>query len=158
MFQERETTVFCPDFLKRKAAREPIPLSAHESTWSGPWTVGPAGERFAVRRTGDPTPVAVTSYRDTALLLAATLPAVGRGPLYWLTPERATGRRMFDLVTILGEQGPAVVGEFERHYEEILTPLSIAEYLVRSPSSLAYLLEAAPVETLVQAGIPMAIE
>lgn len=152
MSKKRAVAVFCPEFLKRKATREPIPLSTHEAAWSGPWAVAAKGNEFVVHRVGDPTPVAITRFRETALLIAAALPAAGRGPLYWLTPERSTEDHMFGLTTILGEQGPTIVGRFERRHEELLGPLSNFEYLARSSTSMAYLIEAAPAEALAPAG------
>lgn len=150
--QERTVSVFCREFLEQKDTRDPVPLSTHEAVWAGPWTVAAKGEEFVIHRVGDPTPVAITRFRETALLLAATLPAVGRGPLYWLTPEKSDEHHRFGLTTTLGEQGPTVVGRFEKRHEELLGPLSIIEHLIRSPASLSYLIEAAPTESLTSAG------
>lgn len=152
MSQERAVTVFCPEFLERKTAREPIPLATHEAAWSGPWAVSSSGGEFVVHRVGNSKPVAITGYCDTALLLAAVLPAIGRGPLFWLSHERSPEDQMFGLTTTLGERGPTIVGRFEQRHEEVLGPLSAFEYLVRSPTSMAYLIEAAPTESLAPVG------
>ena len=91
-------------------------------------------------------------FRDTALLLAAALPVTGRGTRYWTELEPAEGEKpAVALKTVIGEHGLATVGRLESRHDELLATLSTVEHLVRSPASLAFLLEAAPVEALRQA-------
>ena len=69
-------------FLELLARREPAPLSTYEASLAGPWTVESRGEEYAVIREGEIEPEAVLRFRDTALLLAASLPVTGRGARY----------------------------------------------------------------------------
>lgn len=167
--------VFAPEFLDRVGKRESQPVTTAEAAWAGPWRVEPHGEEFAVLRESGGEPEAVTEVRETALLLAAIFPVVGRDPLYRLErgeearqvddednadqeePIEAflqdgdDGRRGGALKTVLGP-----VGWLRALDEGVAEALSVAEYLLRSPTALAFLLEAAPVETLEQAGAILA--
>lgn len=142
--------VFTPAFIEWSTHREPVPLTSQEAFWSGPWTVAEKHNEFVVHRVGDPTPMAFTRYRETALLVAAALPAVGRGPLYWLSGEKNKTHGMYDLLTILGEKGLDAVGRLECRYDEILCVLSTIEFLLRCSASLSFLIEAAPRDVLEQ--------
>lgn len=148
MSSKRAFRVFSPEFLKSASSQEP--LSTLEASWAGPWAVlETEGGKFHVHRVGDPTPIVVTDFREIALLIAATLPGAGRGRRYWLSDEKINDNS-YGLATTLGERGLTLVGQIERQHEEILTPLSTAEHLVRCPASLAYLIEAVSTEALEQ--------
>jgi hypothetical protein len=148
MSDRRQTAVFASDFLELLARREPVPLSTYEAAHAGPWRVERRGEEYAVLREGDDEPEAVLRFRDTALLLAAALPVTGRGARYWTSVEPAGGHRPAILLTIVGEQGPATVGRLGSRHEELLATLSTMEHLLCCSASLAFLIEAAPVEAL----------
>ena len=144
-------SVFSPEFLHRVSDRETPPLSAPEAMWAGPWKVEACGdENFAVVRQSGGAPEAVTERHDIALLLGAVFPVVGRDPLYRLEREDANGRDVAALKTLMGVSGFSTIGQLSAFHEDVVQPLSVAEYLLRSPASLALLLEAAPFETLEQ--------
>ncbi len=103
-------------------------------------------------READGEPEAIIRFEDTALLLAASLPVTGRGARYWTTLEPTDGQEaMFVLKTIGSERGPVTVGILRSRHEELLATLSTVDHLLRSPASLAFVLEAAPVESLSRA-------
>ncbi len=83
--------VFAPEFLEQAFEREPPPLTGPEATWAGPWKVEPQDGSFFVVRESGGEPVVVTERRETALLLAAVLPVVGRDPLYWIERGETEG-------------------------------------------------------------------
>lgn len=149
----RQHAVFSPAFLELLARRDPVPLSTYEAALAGPWTIERRGDEYAVVREADGELAAVVRFQDTALLLAASLPLTGRGARYWARREsEGDGEEaVLALTTIVGEQGPTTVGRLRRRNEELLATLSTVEHLLRSPASLALLLEAAPVESLSQA-------
>ena len=147
--------VFVPEFLQQVCERETPPITAAEATWAGPWRVEQRGEEFAVIRESGGEPEAVTELRETALLLAAVLPVIGRDPLYCLEREE-TERPEVTLKTVHGDRGFTTVGRLRSIHEGLVEPLNVAEYLLRSPTALAFLLEAAPFETLEQAGAVLA--
>ena len=70
--------------------------------------------------------------------------------LYRLEREDANGRDVAALKTLMGVSGFSTIGRLSAFHEDVVQPLSVAEYLLRSPASLALLLEAAPFETLEQ--------
>jgi hypothetical protein len=148
---DRQLTVFTSEFLELLARREPVPLSTYEATLAGPWTVERRDEEYAVLREGDDEPEAVLRFRDTALLLAAALPVTGRGARYWACVEPACGQGTAIILKTVGEQGPATVGKLGSRHEELLATLSTMEHLLCCPASLAFLIEAAPVEALSRA-------
>ncbi len=123
-----------------------------EALTAGPWNVSPVthGGRteWALRRESDSEPLARLRFWETALLLAAVLPGSGRHPLYALRPK---GNKS-ELVTSFGEQGFTRIGELELLDTEILTHLHTAHCLLASQESLAWLLMAAPPQTLERAG------
>ena len=107
-------------------------------------------------REGQEEPEVVTAFEDIALLLAAIFPIVGRDPLYCLERERTGEERQVVLKTILGDEGYSSIGRLRSADENLAKVLSVAEYLIRSPRSLALLLEAAPYEALERAGVALA--
>ena len=131
-------------FLRRFDERDE-PVTALEADMAGPWSVVPLpGEGFGLFRAGEhPSrgfrPTAVFPDRSLALLAAAVLPGTGRDPLLSLngSPEPGSGRYSLRLDdgTVVGHSG---------HFEEdLVDALNVAVALVRSPLSLALLLEAA---------------
>ncbi len=145
--------VFAPEFLEQAFEREPPPITGPEAAWAGPWKVEPQGGSFYVVRESGGDPVVVTERRETALLLAAVLPVAGRDPLYWI--ERGEPEAE---ATLKAARGKDVVtaGRLRYEHRDIAESLNVAEYLLRSPTALALLLEAAPFETLEQAGAVLA--
>ena len=153
MPDQAKPNVFAPEFLRQAFAREPPPVTAFEARWAGPWRIEPQGGSYFVVRESGGEPVAVTERRETALLLAAVLPVTGRDPLYHLEPET---EREVALKAVQGDRGLATVGRLRSIHEGLAGPLSVAEYLLRSPVALAFLLEAASFEALEQAGAVLA--
>jgi hypothetical protein len=164
---------FTTDFLHRlDQAGEPD--GAREADVAGPWVVrrvryqGTFG--FAVLRDwespqdGD-APCAIFRRRETALLAAAVLPALGREPLYRLATEpdaagfplqAGTGPRDPALVpaavAVTAIPHPGIAGHLRDFDEDLATALQLVAALVRSPLSLASLLEAAGHVAVEQAG------
>ena len=164
---------FTTDFLHQlDQAGEPD--GAREADVAGPWVVrrihyqGAVG--FAVLRDwenpqdGDP-PCAVFRRRETALLAAAVLPALGREPLYRLATEpdgagfplhAGSGAKDPALVPITvavtATPHPGIAGHLRDFDEDLATALQLVAALVRSPLSLASLLEAAGHVAVEQAG------
>lgn len=93
---------------------------------------------------GDP-PYVFFRRRETALLAAAVLPGTGRDPCFRLLPDQ--GPTGFAIESNGLPSG--YVGEFD---ENLVCALHVAASLIRSPESLAYLLEAAGHLALRQAG------
>ena len=145
--------VFAPEFLEQAFEREPPPITGPEAAWAGPWRVEPHGEEFAVVRKSSGEPVAVTERRETALLITAVLPATGRDQMYWLDRQ---GKGGIALKTVRGRHGSVSAGRLHHEIRGLAEALSVAEHLLRSPTALAFLLEAAPFETLEQTGAVLA--
>lgn len=161
---------FDPSFLEELARRGETP-SAQDAEMSGPWTVKPMpGNRWGVfREWEDPDgeggngpaeessvglrgddPEAVFDHREHALLTAAVLPATGRDPLFKLNPvDRPEG---YAVESVWGDRWVGTVGRIPRFHPEIIDALHVAESVVRSPVSLAHLLEAAGPTALRLAG------
>lgn len=156
---------FDRSFLDDLARRGEV-ASAQDAEMSGPWTVKPmSGNRFGVFRdweepgaegngggdtaTGD-DPEAVFDHREHALLAAAVLPATGRDPFFKLNPiDRPEG---YGVESVWGDRWVGTVGRIQRFQPEIIDALHVAEAVVRSPVSLAHLLEAAGPTALELAG------
>ncbi len=145
--------VFAPEFLEQAFERDPPPITGPEATWAGPWKVELQGESFFVVRENGGEPVVVTECRETALLLAAVMPVVGRDPRYWIKRGKKPGN-----VRLKTARGKDVVTVARIRYEhrDLAESLNVAEYLLRTPTALAFLLEAAPFEALEQAGAVLA--
>ena len=147
---------FRQDFLARLDAAEE-PESCAEADLVGPWTVrsiaDAAGEMFAVLREwervelGD-RPFAVFRRRETALLAAAVLPSTGREPLFLLRTLRNEGGEEGYRLDAAGQEA----GRLRDFDEGFAAALHVAAWLVRSPDSLAKLLEATGSLALTQVG------
>jgi len=154
------TNAFDADFLHELARRGEVP-TAPEAELAGPWKVCRLpGDRHGVFRAwevpdggadgdckdrgseddGD-VPEAVFEQREHALLAAAVLPALGREPLFQLSPaDRPEG---YSVESVWGDRWVATVGRLRRFQPDLVDALHIAESVVRSPTALACLLEAA---------------
>ena len=161
---------FDPSFLEDLARRGET-ASAQDAEMSGPWTVKPLpGNRWGVfrdweeadgeggdgadRNGSEPLqgddPEAVFDHREHALLTAAVLPATGRDPYFKLNPsDRPEG---YGVESVWGDRWVGTVGRVPRFHPEIIDALHVAESVVRSPVSLAHLLEAAGPTALRLAG------
>ncbi|HVT60617.1 MAG TPA: hypothetical protein VHR45_19745 [Thermoanaerobaculia bacterium] len=178
---------FSEEFLRRLDLLAE-PEGAHEAVFAGPWEVRSVshqgGQRFAVVRRWDSPPLgdeafAVFIHRETALLAAAVLPAVGREPFFRLRSEPESGSSSpaglgeggarpnhsselgdgseaeggtvapLRFALLSGGEEAGQVREFD---EDFAAALHVAAALVRSPEGLANLLEAAGFLALEQAG------
>ncbi len=147
----RASNVFTPGFIDRMNEREEPP-TAGEADVAGPWRVEPIpGLGFGLFRAGESLtrgfrPAAVFPDRWLALLAAAVLPGTGRDALLRLNPEPAAEGYEVSL-----DDG-TVVGHFELFDQPLQDAMNVAVGLVRSPQSLAYLLEAAGAAALERCG------
>ena len=142
---------FRSEFLKRIGERDE-PLTGAEADVAGPWLVEEIpGAGFGLFRSGEGQkrsflPAAVFRDRAHALLAVAVLPGTGRDAAFRLgvEPERA-GYPVRD---------PAgdIAGHLHLFDESLTGALHVVETLVRSPESLAHLLEAAGAIALERAG------
>jgi hypothetical protein len=136
------SNAFSRDFLKRFEQQDEPPTGP-EADVAGPWFVEPIpGLGFGLFRAGESLtrgfrPAAVFPDRWLALLAAAVLPGTGRDPLLRLSKEADSEGHGVTL-----DDG-AVVGHFELFDENLLDGMNHVAALVRSPWSLACLLEAA---------------
>jgi hypothetical protein len=116
-----------------------------EAEVSGPWTVHPAGDRWAVSTEGEPPEVLATS-PEIAMLAAALLPGTGREPFFRLIEE--PGPDGFALVGLDG-----VPLAHLRHFnQDLARAMHVVECLRRDPLSLARALHAARGPALARAG------
>ncbi|HTQ78545.1 MAG TPA: hypothetical protein VMM92_01000 [Thermoanaerobaculia bacterium] len=127
------------------------PATSAEADVCGPWKVEAGAEGYALLRQGESLargdrPSGLFAHRETALLAAAILPALGRDPFYRLQSEETPNG--FALERTHGE----IAGHLEFYDPEAVSALHLAESLVRSPESLAHLLEAAGRVALDRAG------
>ncbi len=142
---------FSPSFLHRIAERDEPP-AAGEADAAGPWYVAElAGGGFGVFRAGESPerghrPAAVFRERWLALVAAAVLPGTGRDAAFRLRKD--AGPLGFAVESPSGE----IVGHLELFDERLLDGLRCGESLLRSPRSLADLLEAAGQVALERAG------
>ena len=151
MPDQPEPNVFSHEFLQLVYKQEEVPIGTREATWAGPWRVERYQEGFAVLRESDGKPEAVTEFWETAAIMAAVFPIVGRENLYRL--ERVEDHDYGAVLkTLFGDRGWTTLGRLRLCHEGVVEPMSVAEHLLRSPSALAFLLSAAPFETLQQAG------
>jgi len=133
---------FSSSFLQRILERDEPPTGA-EADVAGPWRIEEVpGRGFGLFRAGESAargfqPAAVFPDRWLALIAAAVLPGTGRDPLLVLQADAdAQGYR------VALDDG-AVVGRFQLFDENLRDGMNIAVSLLRSPESLAWLLEAA---------------
>ena len=142
---------FSPSFLQRIGERDEPP-PAGEADASGPWRVLELpGRGFGLFRTGESPergfrPAAVFRERWLALVAAAVLPGTGRDAAFRLRKD--AGPDGFAVESPSGE----VIGHLELFDERLLDGLRCGESLLRSPQSLADLLEAAGQVALERAG------
>lgn len=140
---------FAPDFLADLRRRDE-PVGAAEAELVGPWRIDPTPEGFALFRRwesaerGD-APFARFRRREDALLFFAVLPGAGRDPMYRLRPEATPAGYGVDSA---GE----VSGGLQDFEPEVVSAAAVAAAVVRSPLSLAALLEAAGPLVLEKAG------
>jgi hypothetical protein len=133
--------VFSSSFLERIGEHDEPP-TAGEADMAGPWFIEEIPEGFGLFRAGeDPDrgfgPAAVFPDRWLALLAKAVLPGTGRDPLLTLLKEADSAGYGVTL-----DDG-AVVGHFALFDEALIDGMNVAAALLRSPESLACLLEAA---------------
>ncbi len=146
--------VFAPEFLARLRDIDSWNPTAAEAAYAGPWIVEPLGEeQFAVGRETDDDPEAILQCRETAHLLAAVLPLVGRDRNYtFVVNGEAPDEYKYVLQAFDGMEDLRTVGRLRLHPAELIRLLSLTELLLRSPQLMAHFLEAASCEVLEQAG------
>jgi hypothetical protein len=133
---------FTSTFLGRFGERDEPPTGP-EAEVAGPWLIEEIpGLGYGLFRAGESLtrgyrPAAVFPDRWLALLAAAVLPGTNRDSLLRL--EKEPDAEGYGVTLDDGE----VVGHFELFDEPLLDALNVAVALLRSPWSLAYLLEAA---------------
>ncbi|HSK81360.1 MAG TPA: hypothetical protein VLQ45_33210 [Thermoanaerobaculia bacterium] len=132
---------FSPSFLERIALRDEPP-TAGEADVAGPWRIEEISSRgwglFPVGASaarGD-RPYAVFAERWAALLAAAFLPGTGREPAFRLHKDAGP-----EGYAIEANGGGAVIGHLALFDEKLVDALNAGESLLRSPESLANLLE-----------------
>jgi len=132
---------FVDEFLRCLDHQDDEPDTATEADTAALWQVVDDRLRFAVLRhyesleEGD-RPAARGLDRYTALLVAAVLPAAGRNPSWHLGKEAHPDGSP---LRVNGEEA-GFLAQFD---ETLVAALNVADGLVRSPQSLALLLEAA---------------
>jgi hypothetical protein len=141
------STPFPPSFLGRLDERDEPP-TAHEAEVAGVAAIHEiAGRGFCLYLPGQRPepghlPVACFFERWRALLAAAVLAGTGRDPAYRLRQE--AGAEGFALIAGVDREGePEVAGHLRLFDEALVSALHVADSLLRSPESLALLLEAA---------------
>ena len=137
-------SIFDRHFLEEIADWPIDGFCENEAAYSGPWRVEERGGEFAVLRDGDERPRGTFKQHETACLVAAVLPAAGSDSLYSV--------RSCKLLRVIGQPAPAVAGRFAFDDEDIAGALHVAAWFLRSPHSLALLLEAASSDVLTTAG------
>jgi hypothetical protein len=143
---------FSPSFLQRISKRDEPPPSG-EADAAGPWRILEVqGGGFGLFRMGESpdrgsSPAAVFRDRWLALLAAAVLPGTGRDAAFHLHKERGS-----EGFTVEAGNGGEALGSLTLFDERLVEALHVAEGLLRSPESLANLLEAAGQIALERAG------
>lgn len=137
--------VFLHSFLERLGEIDEPP-TAGEADMAGPWRLGeiPGELAWGLFLPGARQPYARFRHRSTALLAAAVLPGTGRDSSFRLDKE--AGPSGFAI------RGGEILGAVQVFDENLITALHVVESLVRSPESLATLLEAAGAVALERAG------
>ena len=143
---------FRRSFLSRIAEHDE-PFTAGEADVAGPWHVEELPGGFGLYRLGEGhargfEPTAVFRDRSLALLAAAVLPGTGREEAFRLQKE--AGPEGFLVKT---GNGGEPVGHLALFDESLIDALHVVESLLRSPRSLADLLEAAGPLALEHAGV-----
>jgi hypothetical protein len=134
------------DFLHRFRARDVLAPSAGEANAAGPWVIEELSPKvFGVSRVGmgfdrGYSPTAIFFDRWLALVAAAVLPGLGQTPLI-VRRKREDGGPGYEVVVNL--YGGPEIGFFGPAAKKLVGRMNTAISLLRSPESLAYLLEAA---------------
>jgi hypothetical protein len=156
----RISNAFPPPFLSLFDDRDEPP-TAHEAEVAGlPTILEIAGRGLCLYLPGERPdlghlPIACFLERWLALLAAAVLPLTGRDPSYRLRLEADV--QGFALISgVDGEGNPEVAGRFRLFDEGLASALCLADALLRSPQSLALLLEAAGKVALSRTGALLA--
>jgi len=143
---------FQPSFLERIGERDEPPTGP-EADVAGHWTVEEIpGAGFGLFRVGEGRarsfrPVAVFRERWQALLAATALPGTGRDAAFRLgTEAERAGYPVFDIAG-------RIAGHLHLLDESLTAALHVLESILRSPESLANLLEAAGSLALERAGV-----
>jgi hypothetical protein len=141
---------FIPDILRWLAERGLDLCSAAEAEVAGPWKVVPlAAGGFGLFNVGESPesddPACVLTTFENALLTAAILPGTGRDPLYRLLPEETPHGFA---IQCEGE----VVGHISLYMPAVAEALHVVGCVLRSPSALARVLQAASSPALERAG------
>jgi hypothetical protein len=150
------SNAFNPEFLLL-AEELGEPVTAAEAELAGPWKVVEVADRFAVLRAwediekGD-VPWAIFTDREIAERTAAILPSLA-APLPW----RMESRNGVDGFALLGPGGETL-GYLQHSNPELLSALSVADHLARSPRALAALLMTAGAQALRHVGALVARE
>lgn len=140
---------FSPTFLQRISERDGPP-TAGEADVAGPWHLEEIPEGWALLPPGaslfrGDRPYATFTHRWAALLAAAFLPGTGREPAFRLQKE--AGPSGYAL-----EAGGELAGTLSLFDEKLVDALNAGESLLRSPESLANLLESAGQVALERSG------
>lgn len=142
----KPSNVFAEDFLARLDEADE-PATAAEAEVAGLGALQPSAGGFAVFRQGETAErgheaVGVFRERWRALLVSALLAGTGRDPLVIL--QKDADPDGYPLLAGLDLDGrPDVVGHLRLFDEALTVAMHVGEALLRSPESLAALLEAA---------------
>jgi hypothetical protein len=154
-FDPKVPNAFSPAFLQLNDRSDLVDSltgeAAGEAHTVGPWTVrqgsGEREGRWEVAADGR-EPVGVVDSHDTALLVAAAVPALGRRLFRLGNPVRGISPTAHELVA-----GEAVTGHVDVLDPEIFSSyLNVLEYLRRSPLDLARVMYASRGASLQPAG------
>ena len=158
MRDQNHLSVFTPAFLQRLDNRDRSGWTGAEAEYAGPRR---GAERDGLhqlvhvsQRKGGPA-VAEFLERETALLVAAVFPLLGRASPYGLSDTERHGGHGTDLSAILNAS-VEWVGWCRLSHQDLPDALHVAERFLRSPEALANLLEAASHEVVDRAGAILA--
>jgi len=150
-----ELNAFATTFLEiiHKRHFPQYPLTLESGRWNGPWDVKESdqGEKWHVVRDGCSDVEAILEFRETACMLAAVYPLSFQAAVYGMEHEDSDDLS-WALKTQMGDRGYSTIGHIKYGHDDLVIPLNIAHRLLTSPTSLAWLLAAAPPEVLAQAG------
>jgi hypothetical protein len=143
-----------PEFLEMLERLDDDAPGLNEATWGGEWEPRFLGTGlWGVFRTWEVTgihpPASTFGSHERALLAAAVLPGIGRSDFFHLEPEEHPDGG-FPLIAMEG--GPREVGIFTTFHPELLFALLTVEMLIRSPRSLAMVLQASGSEAIKLSG------
>lgn len=157
MTRGTEANAFSHDFLNYVDRQDHESEIAWEATWAGPWRVEERDGRFLVIREAGGEPEAIAESFEIARLLAIVFPLLGRPAHFSIEAEQDPGGvAAYAIKRARREGGPETVAWGRTYLDQALEPLAALEYLLRTPSALAMLLESAPIETLRIAGALLA--